>query len=151
MVIAGLQGEDAEPVGFIVGTLDCAALYRDFLKHRGLSALRVFLPRLFSWSRLIKGIETLSYPAKDRRRASASAEIIGFAVQSAYQGTGLAEALFRELMRRFGAKGVKEVRIVTGGAQVRAHRFYDKMGARRIGTTSVHKGQTDLVFLFELN
>jgi ribosomal protein S18 acetylase RimI-like enzyme len=150
IVVAGIQEEEAKPVGFIVGTLDCAAFYRDFLKHKGLTALKVFLPRILSRTRLRKAFETLLYPTKRRGPAFSSAEILNFAVQPACRGTGLAQALFLELMRRFRARGVKQVKIVTGEEQGRAQRFYEKMGAKRVGRTSVHKGHDDFVFVFDI-
>jgi ribosomal protein S18 acetylase RimI-like enzyme len=133
-----------------VGTLDCAEFYRDFLKRKGLKALRVFLPRLLSWTRLTKAFETLVYPTKKSAQTLPDAEILSFAVLPAYRGADLAPALFLELMRRFKLQGVEQVKIVTGEGQERAHRFYEKMGAKRVGWTSVHKGQNDSIFLFEL-
>jgi len=70
-------------------------------------------------------------------------------VRPTCQGTGIAQALFAELMRQFRAKGVERVKIVTSERQVRAQNFYAKMGAKRIGSTSIHKEQKDIVFLFE--
>jgi ribosomal protein S18 acetylase RimI-like enzyme len=151
IVVAGLQEEDARPVGFIVGTLDCAGFYRDFLRRKGMTALRVFLPRLLSWSRMKKAFETLRYPTKKRVPTLPNAEILNFAVQPFCRGTGLAQILFLELMRRFKARGVQEVKIVTGEGQKRAHRFYEKMGAQCVAGTSVHKGHIDSVFLFEIS
>jgi lipopolysaccharide/colanic/teichoic acid biosynthesis glycosyltransferase/ribosomal protein S18 acetylase RimI-like enzyme len=149
IVVAGFQDGEAKPVGFIVGTVDCAALYRDFLKRNGLSALRVFLPRLLSWTRLRKAFETLLYPTKQCNPVLPGAEILNFAVRPAYRGTGLAQTLFLELMHRFAMMGVGQVKIVAGEGQRRAHKFYEKMGAKQVGWTSVHKGQNDLVFVVE--
>jgi len=79
----------------------------------------------------------------------AGAEILNFAVRPACRGTGVAQMLFTELMEQFRAKGVKRVKVVTSEGQVRAQNFYARMGAKRVGSTSIHKGQNDIVFLFE--
>lgn len=149
IVVAGFQNQEQKPVGFIVGTVDCAALYRDFLKHNGLSALKACLPRLLSRTRLRKAFETLLYPTKKFNSVLPRAEILNFAVRPACRGSGVAQMLFAELMGQFRAKGVERVKIVTSEGQIRAQNFYAKMGARRVGSTSVHKGQNDVVFLFE--
>jgi ribosomal protein S18 acetylase RimI-like enzyme len=149
IVVAGFQNQEPKPVGFIVGTVDGAAFYRDFLKRNSLSALKLCLPRLLSWSTLRKAFETLLYPMNKCNSLLPRAEIFNFAVRPACRGTGIAQMLFIELMGQFRAKGVERVKIVTSDGQVRAQNFYAKMGAKRIGSTSIHKGQNDIVFLFE--
>jgi len=149
IVVAGFQSHEPKPVGFIVGTVNCAQFYRDFLKRKGLSALKACLPRLLSRTRLRKALETLLYPMKKFNSLLPRAEILNFAVRPACRGTGVAQALLDELMRQFRAKGVERVKVVTSERQVRAQNFYAKMGAKRVGSISVHKGQNDVVFVFE--
>jgi len=149
VVVAAFPSQEPKPVGFIVGTVDCAALYRDFLKRKGLSALKACLPYLFSPTRLRKALETLLYPMKRFNSVLTRAEILNFAVRPACRGTGVARILFTELMGQFKAKGVERVKVVTSERQVRAQNFYAKMGAKRVGSISVHKGQNDVVFVFE--
>ena len=129
--------------------MDCGALYRDFLKGKGLSALKASLPHLLSPTRLRKALETLLYPMKRFNSVLAGAEILNFAVRPACRGTGVAQMLFTELMEQFRAKGVKRVKVMTSEGQVRAQKFYARMGAKRVASTSIHKGQNDIVFLFE--
>lgn len=150
-VLLGAFGpNEARPLGLIWGTLDCPALYREFLKRKGFQALRVFLPRLLSWRRMTKAIETLFYPAKEEFSVLPKAEILNFAVRSESQGTGLAQELFSQLAERLKARGVSQMKMVTSEEQKRAQRFYEKMGARQVGLTSVHKGHKDLVYVYEI-
>ena len=150
VVVAAFPSVGAKPVGYIAGTLNCAALYRDFLKRKGLKAFCVFLPALLSVPRIRKAFETLLYPTRDGATDFPAAELLNFAVQPPYWGTGLAQDLFLELIRQFRARGADRVRIVTGEGQTRARRFYEKMGARRMGQTSVHAGQNDQVLVFAI-
>jgi len=147
LVVAGLQ-EDTKLVGFIAGTVDYPAFCGDFLRTKGLAALKVVLPRLFCRTGLRSAIEAMTFAVWRRRSGLPRAQVLNFAVQPDYQGSGLATSLFSEMMRQFWRRGVREVVILSGEEQERAHRFYQKMGAYRVGSTTAHQGRKDLIFLF---
>jgi ribosomal protein S18 acetylase RimI-like enzyme len=140
-----------EPVGYICGTRDVSALYREFLRHRWWAAAPALLPHLLRPGRVRRAVETLRYP----RAAGAGpglprAEIVNFVVKPPARGAGTAPLLFRQLMRWFEAMGEPAVRIVTGEQQQRAHGFYEKAGAELRGHTSIHEGTASRVYLYPL-
>jgi perosamine synthetase len=140
-----------EPVGYICGTRDVSALYREFLRHRGWIAAPALLPRLLRPGRILRAVETLRYPrltgaATDLPRA----EIVNFVVKPAVRGDVTAPVLFRHLMQWFEAMGEPAVKIVTGERQGRAHGFYEKMGAVPHGRTSIHRGVASRIYLYPL-
>lgn len=134
--------------GIIAGSVDTGKLYRDFLRKRGLRALWVFAPRLLRGSRLRKAIETLRYPG--RATQLPAAEILNFAVEPEYRGSGVAQELFRELRDYFAANGIGQIKIVTGKSQTRAQSFYEKMGARPVGDIMIHKGESSLTYVYDV-
>jgi GNAT superfamily N-acetyltransferase len=140
---------DAEPVGYICGTRDTAALYRDFVRRRWWVALPTVAPKLLAPQRLVRAVETLRYPHRggsDLPRA----EVVNFVVVPAARGRGVAAALFHRLMRWFEAEGCAAIKIVTGERQVRAHGLYEKLGAQPHGRTSIHRGSPSRIYVYPL-
>ncbi len=138
-----------QPIGYICGTVDASALYREFLVHRWWVALPTLVPKLLSPSRIRRALETLRYP----RHADVElprAEIINFVVAPVARGRGVAAALFGCLMEWFDAQGCAAVKIVTGEQQVRGHGLYTKVGAQLCGYTSIHRGTLSRVYVYRL-
>ena len=144
-------GQDApgRAVGYICGTLDTSALYREFLRARWPAALRVLLPRLLRPRRIRKAVETLRYPAASDA-ALPKAEVINFVVVPELRGRGVADQLFDQLMQWFRANGETRVKMVTGERQGRAHGFYEKSGAVLRGRTSLHRGVPSRVYVYPI-
>jgi GNAT superfamily N-acetyltransferase len=138
-----------QAVGYICGTRDTSALYREFLRTRWPAAVRVLLPRLLSPKRLRSALETLRYPAA-ADAALPKAEVINFVVVPELRGRGVADRLFEQLMRWFGANGETRVKMVTGEGQGRAHGFYEKSGAVLRGRTSLHRGVRSRVYVYPI-
>lgn len=139
---------EARPLGYICGTVDTAALYREFIAKRWWAAPRV-LPKLMSPRRILRAVETLRYPGSNPADLP-RAEIINFVVLPAARGAGAAMALFESLMRWFEADGSTAVRIVTGEHQGRAHGFYEKVGAELRGQTAIHRGSSSRIYVYSL-
>ena len=149
-LVAGFELGGSRPVGFICGTWDCARLYRSFLSRRGWQLVPVVLPRLLTTQKLRKAAETLLYPAKGQGGPLPKAEILNFAVQPAYRGSGLAQDLLRRLILLLKGKGVSKIKIVTGANQIAAQHFYEKVGAQRAGAMAVHRGQESLIYVLDI-
>lgn len=140
---------EGRPLGYICGTVDTAALYREFMLQRWWTAAPLMMPKLVSPRRILRVIETLRYPGStpaDLPRA----EIINFVVLPAARGASVATALFESLMRWFEAESSTAVRIVTGEQQIRAHGFYEKVGAELRGRTSIHRGSSSRIYVYSL-
>jgi GNAT superfamily N-acetyltransferase len=149
LFVAYAEPEGGEPLGYICGTSNTSALYHEFISRRWRIALPMLVPKLMSPSRILRIVETLLYP----RNASADlppAEIINFVVIPAARGAGVAAALFGSLMQWFEAQGSSAVKIVTGDQQLRAHGFYEKVGAEFCGRTSIHRGRWSWIYVFPL-
>ena len=140
---------DGEPVGYICGTRDTSALYREFFRRQWPAAVRVLLPRLLSPARVRRAIETLRYPAT-AEAGLPSAEIINFVVEPELRGQGIADRLLAHLLAWFAEQGETAVKAVSGEQLERAHRFYEKSGARLHGQTSLHRGVGSRVYVYSL-
>lgn len=141
------ESPDGEPVGYICGSRDTAALYREFLRSRWRLAIRVVVPRLLSPARIRRALETWRYPAT-AEAGLPTAEIINFVVEPGWQGRGVADRLLARLMQWFAEQGETAVKAVSGEQLQRAHRFYEKSGARLHGRTSLHRGVGSRVYVY---
>ena len=140
---------DGEPVGYICGTRDTSALYREFFRRQWPAALRVLVPRLLSPARIRRAVETLRYPAT-ADAGLPTAEIINFVVEPELRGTGVADRLLAKLLDWFAEQGETAVKAVSGDQLERAHRFYEKSGARLHGHTSLHRGVGSRVYVYTI-
>ena len=140
------ESEAGEPLGYICGTRDTGALYREFIRIRWRTSVQVLAPRLLHPRRILRAFETLRYPAAADADLP-KAEVINFVVLPAHRGRGVATGLFRHLMRWFEAQGETAVKLVTGERQTRAHGFYEKSGAQLRGRTSIHRGGRSRIYV----
>ena len=139
-------------LGYILGAVDTSRLYREFLLKKAPVAAIFFLPKMLSLTRIKKAFETLLYPAKERSAALPKAELLDLAVRSDYHGTGVAQQLFKTFVAECKSRGLEDFKIPTSKSLVRAHRFYEKMGAKRQASSiEIHKGAETFVYVFDVN
>jgi glycosyltransferase involved in cell wall biosynthesis/GNAT superfamily N-acetyltransferase len=138
-----------QTVGYIAGCRDTSALFREFAVRRWASAARVLLPRLLSPARIRRAAETLRYPST-APAGLPKAEVVNIVVEPAWRGRGIAEQLLSRLMDWFAEQGETAVKAVSGDQLTRAHRFYEKSGARLEGHTSVHRGVGSRVYVYSV-
>jgi GNAT superfamily N-acetyltransferase len=143
------ESPDGTPVGYICGSRDTSALFREFLRARWPMALRVMVPRLLSPVRIRRAIETLRYPATSDPGLP-KAEIINFVVEPDWRGRGVADLLLARLLQWFGEQGETSVKAISGDQLERAHRFYEKSGARLHGRTSLHRGVGSRIYIYSV-
>ena len=134
--------------GFLLGTTTTRGLYRDFLLRHGFKAALIAAPRVLRPSPLKKVWETLRYPASESDFDAPEADLLDLAVSDAAKGTGLAQSLFREFVTELERRGHAAFRVTTGGSLTRAHRFYEKQGAVRVGTIEIHEGEPTIVYAY---
>ena len=144
------ESPDGVPAGYICGSRDTSALFREFLRSRWPTALRVVVPRLLSPARIRRAIETLRYPSAPDEGLP-KAEIINFVVEPDWRGRGVADLLLARLLQWFGEQGETAVKAVSGDQLERAHRFYEKSGARLHGRTSLHRGVGSRIYLYAVD
>ena len=149
VLLAAKDAEQGQACGFVLGTVDTRAFYRDFLFTKSLSAVISLAPKLFSFEKLRKVFETLLYPSKSEIQEMPKAELMDIAVLRNYQGTGLAQLLFYKFSEVLRESGVETFRITTGESLVRAQRFYERLGAKEVASIQIHQGQETLVYIYE--
>ena len=137
-------------VGFLLGTIDTGAFYKDFLCKKFLKAVFVLAPKLLSFEKVRKVFETLFYPTKEELKALPKPELLDIAVLKKYQGTGVAQLLFQEFAKNLYAIGIDRFKITTGESLAGARRFYEKLGAEKVGEVEVHKGQKTLIYMYKI-
>ena len=142
--------ERDEQVGFLLGTFDTAAFYKDFFKKKIFSAVVILLPRVFSFSTVRKLIEVLLYPSKTDAQNFPKTELLDIAISRQYQGFGLAKQLFKEFSCQLRKNGVSQFKITTGEQLTEAQQFYEALGAVKAAIIEVHKGQKTLVYVYKI-
>jgi len=137
--------------GFLLGTIDTGKFYKDFLFKKSFFVFINLLPKLLSLSKIRKIVETLVYPSKNELNDLPKAELLDIAISKEYQGRGLAQILFKEFSACLNEFGIDEFKITTGESLKQAQRFYEKLGAIKIGTIEVHKGQKTFVYCYKIS
>lgn len=148
LVAVASQAGDARVHGFLLGTSSTRGLYRDFLVRHGLKAALIALPRALHPVAVKKVWETLRYPRRKGGFDAPEAELLDLAVSDAAKGTGLAQALFRTFVDELQQRGHSAFRVTTGGSLTRAHHFYEKQGAVRVGMIEIHQGEPTIVYAY---
>jgi ribosomal protein S18 acetylase RimI-like enzyme len=138
-------------VGFICGGTDTAKVYRSFMMRWGVLILPSLLPKLFSFHRMKRIVETLLYPSKEEVADLPKPEILNFCVSSKHQRKGVGRLLFIELVKEFQSRGISRIRIVTGKDQRSAQGFYESLGAEKVAEFEVHEGTASLVYVYDLD
>src|SRR5690606_10447029 len=93
------------------------------------------LPSLFSPKRVKRILEVLSYGHSID--GAPEAELLSIAVDPAFRGQGISDALYCALVVQFRNRGVQSFRITVGDKLSAAHRFYQRMGAEPSFETQV--------------
>jgi GNAT superfamily N-acetyltransferase len=150
MLVLAIESEQGRVVGYVFGATDTGKLYKEFLLKKTPSALFHFLPKLLSWQRIKKAFETLWYPAKKQTTSLSQTELLDLAVTKKAHGTGVAQELFKAFVNECRSRGISVFQIPTTEGLDRAHRFYEKMGARRVSSVAVHEGQETYIYFYKI-
>ena len=141
---------EGETCGFLLGSLNTGKFYKDFLLKKSFSAFICLIPKLLSPAKIRKILETLFYPTKKNMQNLPDAELLDIAISKERQGTGLAQHLFAEFSNILSKLSIEEFKITTGESLVRAQRFYETLGAKRVKTIEVHRGQKTIVYIYRI-
>lgn len=139
-----------EVCGFLLGTTETGKFYKEFLFRKSLRAMLILSPKLLSVIRIRKIVETLLYPIRQVNQNHPNAELLDIAVLKEFQGSGLAQRLFYDFVDILRQRNVNAFRITTGENLIRAQRFYEKLGARKVITIEIHKGQKAYVYTYQI-
>jgi len=143
-------------LGFVGGTTSVRDFYLDFAMSR--YAWYVAWSLLTSHGRHIlplwsRALETLRYPFRKNTTPAdlPSAELLSIAVVEEVRGTRVAVKLMEALKCYFKQCGVSEFKVVVGAENLRACRYYEKMGGRLIAQIEVHRGGISHVYGYEID
>ena len=152
ILILAIDSEKSQVVGYVFGATHTGQLYKEFLLKRTLAAVIYFVPKLLSWQRIKKAFETLLYPTKKQpqHQAPPKPELLDLAVTHTYHGKGIAQQLFTEFVNQCRSRGIAAFEIPTSEGLDRAHRFYEKVGARRVSEIEVHDGQKTYIYQYDI-
>lgn len=141
---------DEEVMGFICGSTDTGKVYRGFLLSSGVVAAAQLVPKLLSWQRVRRLLETLFYPSRNQSLDLPKSEILNFCVSRSCQRMGIGKRLFADLVAEFQRRHVKSIRIVTGESQIKAQCFYESLQATKRAEIEVHDGTKSLVYTYDI-
>ena len=149
VLLTARQGERL--AGMICGSTDTRRVYRHFVRRKAVQAGLAALPRLLTIERMKHVWETWRYPASSPQLDLPTSEVLNFCVSSDFQRRGVGVSLFDRLTQELHARGLRDLKIVTGEAQESAHRFYEAVGAVLAHRTEVHRGQASRIYLYPLS
>src|SRR5262249_36103754 len=110
-------------VGFAAATASTGELYKSFALHDGVVAgARAAPPLLPSWRRVL---ETLRYPGNEGADLP-PAEILAVAVDAEAGGRGVGRRVVDAATALLAARGIAEVKVVTGSDNVAALKLYER-------------------------
>jgi ribosomal protein S18 acetylase RimI-like enzyme len=138
------------PVGFVAGVLDTGAFYKEFIRHHGVAAGLVTIPKIVRPGVARRVWESLTYTSNSNgadgaEHARPEAELLATAVIARMRGRGLGTRLGTDLLNGLKRKGADSVQVVVGADNERAIAAYRKMGFTPSGTTEVHEGELSAV------
>jgi GNAT superfamily N-acetyltransferase len=122
-------------------------VYQRMMRRFLIWSIRLF-PVLLTPSRFRRVREVLRYTKKGPERTDLpTAELLSIAVDRAYRGKGIAEALYTDLTAYFKQMQVDEFKIIVGGKLDSAHKFYKRMGAQALTELELHEGAKSVVYV----
>lgn len=145
-----VAAQAGQVLGFVSGSLDNRELYRQFARRHGLKLGLVLLPKLLLPSYRQRIQESRKY-AVGQSDDDQLPELISLAVAEQARGQGVAQALVAALKSEFARRGVTRFKVMVGGSNAAACRFYEKSGGVLAREVEVHQGMTSRVYIYEMH
>ena len=167
-VLLVARNPEGKIYGFVSGTEDVTRLYRDFLRspyvlHAIVELVKNFLfasnksdcPKettirnkiYICWKWIFRIWETLTYTTKDEIQSLPKSELLSIVVNSGIRGSDVATQLMGALKSAFFARNVLTFKIVVSAENMRARRYYEKMGGVPVAEIQVHQGEVSYVYI----
>jgi ribosomal protein S18 acetylase RimI-like enzyme len=138
---------DGRVAGFIAGSPDVRALYREFLVHDGPAAAIGAARRLLGgWRR---ALETLRHGAPGTTGTGRGTELLAVAVDPAWQGRGIGARLVDTFLTRVRADGGRAAYVVVAADNTPAVGLYRSAGFTEVGDFELHAGTTSLLMQWD--
>lgn len=141
---------DGEVVGFLQGSLDAKALFRQFVLRHGWKAALILAPKMLSPKRLGSIWRGLTY-FPENHDDDPPAEILSFAIDPSVQRQGVGMRLFDDMLARYRAAGVEDLKVGTINVDNEAsNAFFVKLGATLLRTEELYAGTPVNVYVCDL-
>jgi len=148
--LAVFINEKNEVCGFISGTVSLLNLKKDFIKNCKLTIVSSFLKLFFTPMKILKFFESYKYASLEPIKITTNSELISIVVKQGCRNKGIAKALYKSLIHFFKEKKVKKFKILVGSNLKEAQKFYEKMGAEKIGEIEIHKGMKSFLYIHNI-
>ncbi len=132
--------------GFVSASTNVKGFYRDFVLKNFLKVTILLLPRVFNLKTLKKILETLMYPVSEGDLPEA--ELLSIAVTEKMRGKGAAKRLFNAFVEEMRRRGIKTFKVTVSENNLRANRFYEKVGFVFHTYIEVHRGERSKVWIY---
>lgn len=143
--------ENDKVIGFVSGTKEMSELKKNLIKICKLKLLKTFLKLIFNPYKLFKLLETYKYSSNKYFHSDINEELLSIVVDAECRGKSTAKQLYEFLCLWFKQNNVLQFKIIVGKDLNRAQRFYEKMGAKRIGEIQIHRGDISYVYVQKLD
>lgn len=137
--------------GFICGSTDTAKVYKNFIIRYGIFILPIIIPKILSFKKIGRMLETLIYPQKKENVGLPKNEILNFCISRDFQRKGIGKKLFTILVNEFKSLNFNRIKIVTGANQIKAQKFYESVGAIKFTDIEVHRDSKSFIYVYNIN
>jgi ribosomal protein S18 acetylase RimI-like enzyme len=123
-----VAAEDGRPVGFVLGSADTSALFKQVVVSRALMLGLHAIPAIIRKPVLVANVlETFLYPGKEGV-VPEKAELVVIGFDAAHRGRGLGRGLVNALNDAFRARGVRSYKVTVLQENLGANSFYRALG-----------------------
>ena len=148
------EDEKGQVVGFVSGCFHVSKFYKEFLVKHGLKVFLILLPQMVKPSVLKKVFETARYPSTAADTDTAigennlpKAELLSIAVKQHVRGMGVSQRLAAALFDECAKKEIQSIKVVVGIENIRANKFYEKVGFKLHSNIFVHESEISNVYV----
>ncbi len=141
--------EREKVLGFIAGTTNIKDIKLNLIRYCKFVIFKTFIKLLLKPSKMRKFFETASYSFSSKYE-NIPAELLSIVVIPEYRGKNISKQLYKQIMFLFKEKGIREFKIIVGTNLKTAQKFYEKMGARKLGNFELHKGKKSIIYVHRL-
>lgn len=147
-----IANNDKLTIGFISGCTSLKPAYKHLLKKYFIPTFISLVPKLFNFTTIKKIFEIITYSSKDTNTLdNLSSELLSLAVIESYRGSGIAECLYKQLQLQLQLSGFSEFKIIVGNELLQAQKFYEKMGATKVGIIELHGNSSSFIYKASTN
>jgi ribosomal protein S18 acetylase RimI-like enzyme len=133
--------------GFVAGSTDLRALYRNFLLRDGPAAAASAAGALLTGWR--QALDTLGHASSKGGGGGQGAELLAIAVDPARQRQGTGSLLVCGFLRELEVRGCRAAHVVVGAANHRAIALYEREGFVAVERFELHTGTESLLMQWE--